>query len=123
MRVSSKQRAAIRALVSSKQKQEAAAAAGVRPETVSRWLGQPAFRAELTRAQDAALSGVALEMTAGASDMLGVLREVALDREMPGGVRIRAAGLWLSGMWRAVELRDLSERLAALEARVSEVSR
>ena len=121
MALSTRKRAAIAALVAGLNKQETAEVIGIRPGSVSRYFQDPLFVAALREAQDQALSGVAREMTAGAGDMLQVLHTIATSLGMPPAVRVRAALGWLGAMWKAVELHELTARLAELEARVGEV--
>lgn len=119
--LSPRQRAGIAGLVSGLDKAEVAETLGIRPQTLSRWLRQPLFRHELAQAQDAAVGDVTRRISAGAGDMLAVLSAVAQDKAMPPAVRVRAALGWLAQVWKARELGELTERLAALETQVLEV--
>jgi len=114
--LSARQRAVIAALASGLDKQDAAAVVGIQPSTVSRYLREPLFCAELRAAQDETLATVTRRMTGGALDMLTVLESIAKDKEQPPSVRVRAALGWLERTHRLLELHDLTERVAKLEA-------
>lgn len=115
--LSARRRRAIVGLCAGLSKQAVAADIGVKPRTISRYLRDPLFRAQLAQAQDGALSVVVATMTAGARDMLAVLRAVANDAHMPAGVRVRASIGWLTALIRTREHHDVIERLIALEER------
>jgi len=108
-------RAAIESLAKGLSKAQAAEATGIRPETISRYMRNPHFVSALRAAQDATLGQVTRRMNAGASEMLDVLVEIATDAAQSPHVRARAALGWLAQLWRAIELHDLAERVAALE--------
>ena len=116
--LSTKQRRVIACLMRGSTKGEAAESVGVRPATVSRWMGEPLVRAALSQSQDATLAQVSARMADGANDMLGVLQAVAKDTLEKGPTRVRAARAWLGMLWRSIELGELSQRVAALEARM-----
>ena len=112
---STKQRAAIALLAQGVAKQTVAAELDVRPWTVSKWLRDPVFVDGLRQAQDEALGRVARRLTEGGAEMLDILGDIARDKKLSATVRVRAALGWLGQLWRAVELHDLAERIAALE--------
>ena len=116
--LTTRQRAAIAALVTGATQEAAAEAVGVKARTLRRWQERPLFVAELRAAQDAALSDVTRELADGAKDMLTVLRAVAKDSSMPPHVRVRASLGWLGQLWRARELDELAARIATLEERM-----
>ena len=118
--VSYRQRLAIEALAAGKNKTEACVVAGVQPCTLSRWMGENLFRAALAQAQDDVLGHVVRRMGGGAAGMLLVLEAVANDKKEVAATRVRAALGWLAQLWKAEELRELAERIAALEARMKE---
>ena len=117
--LSPRKRAGVAALVSGLSKQEAAATVGVRPQTVSRYMREPLFRAALAEAQDQGLGQVTRRMSAGATTALDVLHQVMKDSAMPSAVRVRAALGWLDHAWKARELNEITERIGELERRVS----
>lgn len=82
----------------------AAAAAGVSPRSVRRWLAQPEFQERLGLARLAAGTGRALE----------TLQQL-LDVEVPPDVRAIAAATWLDHVDRHRNLVELAGRLDRLE--------
>lgn len=113
--LTARHRAVIEGLVQGKAKTRVAGELGIRRETITRYLRNPHFVAALRQAQDEALAGVTRRMRAGADTMLAVLATVATDKKESTHVRVRAALGWLAQLWRALELQDLSERVAKLE--------
>jgi len=120
--LSTRQSAAIRALVTGATQADAASAAGVTERTIRRYLGEPVFVLALRQAQDVALGGVTRKMASGASDALDVLMVVMADEYVPAAVRVRAALGWLNTLWKARELADLAERITALEREIENES-
>jgi len=118
--LSARKRHAIALLMTGATRADVAAAVGVHPRTVTRWVGRPLFRDALRSAQDDVLAGATRYLVAGARDMLTILYDVAQDRDVPPGVRVRAAIGWLGQVWRARELEDLVERIDAIERRMAE---
>ena len=121
VKLSSRKMAAIAALVSGLSKSEVAQTIGIRPETLSRYLQQPAFRLALAQASDQSLAEVSRTMLSGAGQMLGVLREVATDKGMAPAVRVRACLGWLDQMVKVRELTDLAGRIQVLEIAILHV--
>ena len=74
---------------------------------------------ELRRALDERLRLLTGRALGGADGALGVLRGVAEDGAQPAGSRVAAARALLDAALRLVETRDLAERVAALEDRVT----
>lgn len=116
--LSHRQRLAIEALVEGQSKSEACVAAGVQPCTLSRWMRDSLFKAALAEAQGEVLGDVSRRMASGACDMLAVLESIAKDKTLQAGVRARAALGWLSQLWKAEELYELAQRVAAIEERL-----
>jgi hypothetical protein len=107
----------IAALLSARDVRSAAKAAHVAERTLYRWLAEdPAFVQELRQAEGAAIDETTRRLIALQAKALDAL-EGALDTTGPldATVRVRAA-LGLGGMLlKLVELRDIEERLRALE--------
>ena len=116
--LSPRQRAFVGLLVSGKTQEQAAQTLGVEPRTCRRYYANPAVRLALKEAQDEGLAQVCRRMSAGAGAMLDVLQAVAADVAMPPSVRVAAAKTWLDVMFRAKEMLELSQRVAALEAKM-----
>ncbi len=110
-----KQEKAITALLAQPTIEAAAASLGINPATVHRWLGEPAFvEAYRSARRDAVGQAVTrLQQVSGAA--VAVLVQVMADKAAPAATRVNAAKTVLEFSFRAVELEDLAERIAALE--------
>ena len=110
-----KQEKAITALLAQPTIEAAAAALGVNPASIHRWLGDPAFvEAYRTARRDAVGQAVArLQQVSGAA--VAVLVQVMADKRTAGSTRVAAASKVLDYAFRAVELEDLAARIEALE--------
>jgi len=120
--LSSKQRAALESLATGATQREAAEAAGVKERAVRRYVADPHFVAALRAAQDAALGETVRRMASGTRGALDVLTAIMDDKTIAAGVRLRAADLWLQHTWRARELQDLAERIAAIEGVINDAN-
>jgi hypothetical protein len=96
----------------------ASLSASVSRSTVCRWLNEPGFREQLTRERSEALNVIGrklLQVGEAAVDTLSIVLQTS-DND---AVRVRAAEAGLSLVLRFAELQDISERLAAVEARLT----
>ena len=120
-KLSAKQHRAITALLTSKSVTEAATATGQGERTIYRWLSEPAFRQALSAAEgdliDVATRRL-LQLQGGALDTLEALLGDGADAS--AGVRLRAAQVTLDHLLKLREMRDIEQRLAALEAATAE---
>lgn len=116
------QRKAIEALLSSPSIRRAALTAHLGERTLYRYLSNDQFRAELRRRQDAVLSQVTSALVGLSGEAVEALHDVLNDAEASDSVRVRAALGWLKEKRETVELQDLVERVSALEAWTSEQS-
>lgn len=112
------QRKAIEALLNGFTKQQAAAAAGVQPATLSRWLADPEFRDVLTSLSDVALKDAANRLKATLDTAVTVMRETMTDNDINAAVRLRAADMTASHALKLIEFADLAERIERLEQRI-----
>lgn len=110
-----RQVAAIAALLATGKIGDAAAAGGVSSKTIYAWLKQPDFSAALRAAEGEALRSLARRLAGLGGAAADALRD-ALDEKQPIGVRLRAADLVTQRGPALLELTDLLERVAALEA-------
>lgn len=117
--LTAKQRAAVRALVTSRTKREAEQTVGVSASTMLRWRKQPAFRAAVREAERALYRDGLRLLLADQADNLE--RIVKLRDEGDGdAVKLRAAATLERALARRFEgltLEEIEERLALLEAR------
>ena len=116
----SNQNTAIQALLEGKTKGQAAVAAQVRPPTLSRWLTEPDFRAELDKRTEAALQHATRRVALALDTACDILLRAMTADHVDWPVRVRAADLVLSHYVKLVEATDLEERIKALEERANE---
>ena len=113
--LSIKQAAAIRALLVNPNVASAATAAGVAERTVYRWMDEPAFRSALASAQDEALDAATRNLVALTGSAITVIQTVLDAPVEKTSNKLRAATVVLDNVLKLVELRDLAQRVAALE--------
>jgi hypothetical protein len=117
-RLSAKQQRAIEALLNGMTKGQAATAAGVIPRTLSRWLADPDFQAELNTASDQVIKAAATRLKSTLDAAVTVMRETMEDRQVNAAVRLRAADRVASHALKLVEAAELLERIERLEDRL-----
>ena len=110
-----KQEKAIAALLSQPTIEKAAAAVGVNPASMYRWLAEPAFEAAYRAARREAVGQAIGRLQQVAGGAVAVLVHVMADPQTPASTRVAAAKTVLEMAVRAVELEDLAARIAALE--------
>lgn len=119
--LTTKQRAAIAALLEGRTQAAAATAAGVGRQTVSRWLSEPAFSAALREGSDGAIRAASARLAALTEQAIAAIAATMAQPATPGAaVRLRAADALLSQALKIREHADILERLAILEARINE---
>jgi transposase-like protein len=111
-----KQEEAIAALLSQRNIEEAARAAGVGTRTLIRWLKLPEFGKEYRKARHEAVhqSVALLQQATGAAAT--IVPKLMTDPNVPAAVKLRAAECVFDRALKGVELEDIEVRLAALEA-------
>ena len=120
--LSTKQARAVSALLSSKTVAEAAQQAEVGERTLTRWLSSDLqFRQALSLAEGDLIDSASrrlLQIQTGAIDTIeGMLAD---DAEVSDAVRLRAAQAALDYLFKMRELRQIEQRLAALEQAMAE---
>ena len=118
--LTSKQRAAIAALIAGCNHGEAAARAGVHGNQVTKWLKDPAFIQALRDAEALALEAVSRDLLALASKARQAIETVLDDDQAADSLRLRAADITLTKLLAIRELASLEARITALEAGQSE---
>ena len=113
-----RQKKAALALLDHRTKSEAAAAAGVSPRTLYRWLGEPVFKAALAKAEGEAIGEATRDLVMLSKAAIGILEQVMNDQGNPPSVRLRAANSVMGHLVRLRELRNVEERLSNLEVAV-----
>jgi hypothetical protein len=113
--ISTKQKAAIRALLTGASYPEAARAAKVHENTIGQWMKEPAFCAALGQAESDAMRAVSLSLVSLAEKASGVLGSVLDNLTARDSARIRAADVILGRLLQIKELSELEERVKKLE--------
>jgi phage terminase small subunit len=114
--LSTKQRRAIEALLSTGDVTAAAKEARVGKSSLYRWLREPVFLAAVREAETAALDELSRMLVRLGRTAVGTLAKEMSDPKAPWPTRVRAADASLA---RLLQLREL----ATLEARVTELER
>ena len=114
----SNQKKAIEALLNGFTKQQAATAAGVQPQTLSRWLTEQDFRIELERLSNAAVKDAANRLKSTLDMAVSVFQETMTNEQVSAAVRLRAADMTASHALKLIEFVDLAERIERLEQRI-----
>jgi hypothetical protein len=112
--LSSRQRKAVEALLSTGEPTAAAREAGIARDTLYRWLKEPAFLQAVRDAEAAALDELSRLLVRLGRTAAATLAKAMSDPAVPWSTRVRAADASLS---RLLQLREL----ATLEARVTEL--
>ena len=111
-----KQEEAIAALLSHRNIDEAAGAAGVGSRTLLRWMKIPEFEAAYRAARRQAYGQSISRLQQGSTAAATTLLKVMVDVATPPSTRVRAAEAVLSHAAKAIEIEDLDFRLRELEA-------
>ena len=119
MALNHKQQKAIAALLSSRNVEEAAKAAGVGERTLWRWMSEPEFAMELTHAEARAIDAATRRLVQLQEGAVDTLQAVLDDRKLAPSIRLRAAAAVLDYLLKLRELRNVEARLGALEAALS----
>jgi phage terminase small subunit len=114
--LTSKQRKAVDALLSTGEVTAAAKETGVARETLQRWLKQPVFNQAVKDAEARAIDDLSRMLVRLGRTATATLAKAMTDAAVPMTTRVRAADISLS---RLLQLREL----ATLEARVTELER
>jgi hypothetical protein len=117
-----KQEEAIAALLSQRNVEEAARAAGIGARTLLRWLRLPEFQAAHRQARREAFGQAVARLQQATSAAATTLLKTMIDPSTPASVRVRAADSIFNHAAKAIELEDIETRLSELE-RASEASR
>jgi hypothetical protein len=117
-----KQEEAIAALLSQRNIEEAARAAGVGTRALIRWLKLPEFGKEYRKARREAVhqSIARLQQATGAAAT--IVLKLMTDPNVPAAVKLRAAECVFDRAFKGVELEDIEARVSELE-RATEVSK
>jgi hypothetical protein len=117
-----KKEAAIAALLTHRNVDEAAQAVDVGATTLWRWLKLPEFQAEYRKARREAFGQAVARLQQGTSAAATTLLKTMIDPGTPASVKVRAAEAIFNHAAKAIEIEDIEARVVALE-RAAEASR
>ena len=110
-----KQEEAIAALLTQRNVEEAARAAGIGTRTLLRWLQVPEFQKAYREARRAAFSQSIARLQQGASAAATTMLKLMIDTNTPASVRVRAAECVMNHATKAIEIEDIEARVSELE--------
>ena len=115
--ITTKQQKAITALLSERTARDAAKAAGVGEKTLYTWLADPAFRGALRSAEAEVLDTVTRRLGVGQTLALDTL-ESLIQKAKHESTKLTACVSWLNMFVKYRDMKDIDERLTALEAAI-----
>jgi hypothetical protein len=118
-----KQEDAIAALLTQRNIEEAARAAGVGTRTLIRWLKLPDFGKEYRKARREAVHQSVARMQQATGAATSVVLKLMTDPNVPAAVKLRAAECVFDRAIKGVELEDIEARVAELERAAEAASR
>jgi hypothetical protein len=110
-----KKEAAIEALLTERNLEEAARKAGIGIQTLIRWLKLPEFQADYQEARRTVVSQTNARLQQASGAAASVLFKIMVDGNAPDSARVRAADSVLDRANQAIDRDDIQVRLAALE--------
>jgi len=110
-----KMEAAIAALLTKRNIDEAAKAVGISPNTLLNWMKVPEFQAAYREARKAAYSQAVAKLQQGATAAATTLLKVMVDQSTPASVKVHAAECVMTHSSKAIEIEDIEARVSALE--------
>ena len=113
--LSPKKRLAVACLLTERNTTDAAISAGVARQTLTRWLAEPDFRAELTAAETQAIDESVRGLVQATTAAVSLLHSVLVDPAASLSIRVRAAAEVLNNLMKLREHLTIDERLTRLE--------
>jgi hypothetical protein len=110
-----KQEDAIAALLTLRNVEEAAHAAGIGFRTLCRWLKQPEFATAYRQARRDAFSQSIARLQQASSAAVSTLLKTMVDANAPASSKVRAADCILSHATKGIELEEIEARVTQLE--------
>lgn len=110
-----KQEEAIAALLTQRNMDEAAKAAGIGTRTLLRWMKEPEFDTAYREARRKAFDQSIARLQQGTSAAATTLLKLLIDAGTPASVRARVADSIFNHAAKAIEIEDIEARVAALE--------
>src|SRR5579864_7374698 len=118
-KIGRKQDEAIAALLTQRNVEEAARAAGIGARTLLRWLKLSEFQTAYRQARREAFGQAIARLQQGTSPAATTLLKTMIDPSTPASVRVRAADSVFNHAAKAIEIEDIEARVAALEQAAS----
>ena len=115
-----KKEEAIAALLTQRNIEEAAKAAGIGANTLLRWLKVPEFQAAYRDARRDAFGQSIARLQQGTSAAATTLLKTMIDPNTPASVKVRAAEAIFNHAAKAIEIEDIEARVSALERTTAE---
>jgi|ERR1041385_4612343 hypothetical protein len=112
---SHKMEAAVAALITQKNHEEAARTVGISVATLLRWQKLPEFQNAYREARRAAHNQAIARLQHATSAAVTTLLKVMVDPNTPASTKVRAADSVLDHSAKSIELEDIDTRLAELE--------
>jgi transposase-like protein len=103
-------------LLSNSTIKRAAKAVGIDETTLWRWLQDKDFHAAYRTARRESVSQAMPRLQQVSTEAVNTLREIVKDKKQPAPSRVSAAKAILEFSIKAVEIEDMAERLAQVEA-------
>jgi hypothetical protein len=113
-----KQEEVIAALLTQRNMEEAARAAGVAVRTLIRWMKLPEFQKAYREARRAAFGQSIARLQQGTAAAATTLIKLLVDPNTPASVRARVADSIFNHAAKAIEIEDIDARVTALEQSV-----
>ena len=110
-----KMEAAVAALLTQRNQEEAARAVGISVATLLRWQKRPEFQKAYREARRAAHGQAIARLQQVSGAAVSTLLKVMLDPATPASTRVRASDSVLAHSAKSIELEDIEVRLAELE--------
>jgi transposase-like protein len=114
-----KKEAAIVALLTQRNIDEAARAINVATNTLLKWMKLPEFQAAYLEARRAAHGQSIARLQQATSAAVSTLLKVMVDAATPASTKVRAADSVLNHSAKAIEIEDIEVRMVALEGAVA----
>jgi hypothetical protein len=111
----SKMEAAVAALLTQKNQEEAARATGISVATLLRWQKLPEFQKAYREARRAAHSQSIARLQQATSAAVTTLLRVMVDPDTPASTKVRAADSVLDHSAKSIEMEDIDVRVSELE--------
>ena len=114
--------ATVAALLTQKNQEEAARAAGISVATTLRWQKLPEFQKAYREARRAAHGQSIARLQHATSAAVSTLLKVMVDPNTPASTKVRAADSVLNHAAKAIEIEDIEARVSELE-RAAEIAK